>query len=332
VSAAALAVGAVVGLALGIPHLAKGGSGRNARIVLRAPDPTTPADLTRAREIILRRLVDPAIHDAQATIAGKDLIVTFSGPSSFTGTDELANSLASPGLFEERAVIGSPRPYVSGTTHLTSCPRPAPTRAYPATGCDNLDFVKCPLDEPTVPGCGDHALASESVTYVGQSLANPSILEVYALGPARIGNSAISSARAVFQPAGSGNLSSARGWQVDFTFTPSGSRRFASVTGRLVGNALAFVFDRNVESAPVVMSAITNGSGVLTGIFTERKAKGIAASLSAGPLPVPLQIQAAGSVAERHGGSVGVPLVIGLACVAGLLAVGLMVRRHARMG
>ncbi len=35
--------------------------------------------------------------------------MTFSGPSSFTGTDELANSLASPGLFEERAVIGSPR-------------------------------------------------------------------------------------------------------------------------------------------------------------------------------------------------------------------------------
>ncbi len=53
-------------------------------------------------------------------------------------------------------------------------------------------------------------------------------------------------------------------------------------------NRLAIVVDNKVISAPVVQSAITNGSGVINGSFTENRAKDLATQLNAGALPVNL--------------------------------------------
>jgi preprotein translocase subunit SecD len=56
-----------------------------------------------------------------------------------------------------------------------------------------------------------------------------------------------------------------------------------------VGKQLAIILDNVVISAPTVDSPITNGSGVITGRFTEQRAKDLATVLNAGALPVQLQ-------------------------------------------
>ena len=63
------------------------------------------------------------------------------------------------------------------------------------------------------------------------------------------------------------------------------------MTTRLQGRQLAIVVDDQVISAPTVQSPITNGTGVITGSFTEARAKDLATQLNAGALPVELTTQ-----------------------------------------
>jgi preprotein translocase subunit SecD len=83
---------------------------------------------------------------------------------------------------------------------------------------------------------------------------------------------------------------------------------------------LAIVLDRRVESAPSVRQPITNGSGQISGSFTEQQAKDLALVLRTGALPVSLeqsQVQQVsptlGSASLRAGLIAG---IIGLAAVA----------------
>jgi len=74
------------------------------------------------------------------------------------------------------------------------------------------------------------------------------------------------------------------------------------VTTRLQGRQLAIVVDQEVISAPTVESAITGGSGVITGSFTEARAKDLATQLNAGALPVELTTQQVLTVSPTLGG------------------------------
>jgi len=108
----------------------------------------------------------------------------------------------------------------------------------------------------------------------------------YKLGPVLVTGDAISRAAAVYDTGS--QTSVARGWQITFDLTDEGSATFADVTTRLVGRQLAIVVDQVVISAPTVESPITGGSGVITGSFTENRAKDLATQLNAGALPVNL--------------------------------------------
>ena len=108
----------------------------------------------------------------------------------------------------------------------------------------------------------------------------------YRLGPVELTGDAIDSANAVFNSGGT----IGQGWTIDFTLTPAGTGDFADVTGRLSasGDPLAIVVDREVVSAPTVDEPITGGSGIISGNFTETRAKDLATQLNAGALPVEL--------------------------------------------
>lgn len=108
----------------------------------------------------------------------------------------------------------------------------------------------------------------------------------YKLGPVEITGEAIDRATAVYN-AGS-QTSVGQGWEIQFELTGSGSDTFGDVTTRLQGRQLAIVVDREVISAPTVQNPITGGTGVITGSFTERRAKDLATQLNAGALPVEL--------------------------------------------
>jgi len=80
------------------------------------------------------------------------------------------------------------------------------------------------------------------------------------------------------------------GFQINFTFDNSGARRFARHTRDNIGRRFAIVLDDKIISAPTIQSAITGGSGRITGSFTAEEAKRIAVLIESGALPAPLRV------------------------------------------
>ncbi len=72
---------------------------------------------------------------------------------------------------------------------------------------------------------------------------------------------------------------------VTFRFNPTGARAFGEYTSANVGAPFAIVLDGEVISAPTIRSAITGGSGQITGNFTVQQSTELAILLRAGALP-----------------------------------------------
>ncbi len=77
---------------------------------------------------------------------------------------------------------------------------------------------------------------------------------------------------------------------VSFRFDRIGGSKFGKSTSENVGRLLAIVLDNKVISAPRIQSAITGGSGIITGRFTVQETVDLALLLRAGALPAPLTI------------------------------------------
>jgi preprotein translocase subunit SecD len=72
---------------------------------------------------------------------------------------------------------------------------------------------------------------------------------------------------------------------VNFKFDVGGARKFGEYTGAHVGEPFAIVLDNKVISAPTIQTAITGGSGIITGNFTLEESTNLAVLLRAGALP-----------------------------------------------
>jgi len=77
---------------------------------------------------------------------------------------------------------------------------------------------------------------------------------------------------------------------VNFRFNLRGAQRFGQATTENIGRPLAIVLDNEVISAPTIQSAITGGSGQISGNFTVQQANDLAVLLRAGALPAKLTI------------------------------------------
>ncbi len=75
---------------------------------------------------------------------------------------------------------------------------------------------------------------------------------------------------------------------VNFSFNPSGARRFGDYTANNIGSPFAIVLDDEVISAPVIQAHIAGGSGIITGSFTVEESTQLAVLLRAGALPAKL--------------------------------------------
>lgn len=76
---------------------------------------------------------------------------------------------------------------------------------------------------------------------------------------------------------------------VSFKFNTIGGKKFGEATKNNIGERLAIVLDNEVISAPVVQSAITGGSGIISGNFTLESANDLALLLRSGALPARLR-------------------------------------------
>jgi protein-export membrane protein SecD len=90
------------------------------------------------------------------------------------------------------------------------------------------------------------------------------------------------------QNASAGINSDGAGFQINFTFDSRGARRFGDYTREHVGELFAIVLDNEVISYPRIQSAITGGSGRITGNFSPEEATRIASLINSGALPAPL--------------------------------------------
>lgn len=104
---------------------------------------------------------------------------------------------------------------------------------------------------------------------------------------------------------------------VQFVLTGTGARAFAEVTAANVGRRMAIVLDGVAISVPTIQTAISGGTGVITGNFTMSEAFDLADAINAGRLPAPLELA---EVRAVSGASPPVPP----AADAGALAIELM--------
>ncbi len=100
---------------------------------------------------------------------------------------------------------------------------------------------------------------------------------------------------------------------VSFRFDTRGSIIFGEITSANVGQRFAIVLDNQVITAPVIQTAITGGSGQISGSFTPESANDLAVLLRAGALPATLDIIEERSVGPSLGAdSVQAGLLAGL--------------------
>ncbi len=80
-------------------------------------------------------------------------------------------------------------------------------------------------------------------------------------------------------------------YQVNFQLNDEGAGIFGDYTSNNIGKYLAIVLDNKIVSAPTISSAITEGSGTISGSFTVDEANELAVQLRYGSLPIPLEVE-----------------------------------------
>jgi len=118
---------------------------------------------------------------------------------------------------------------------------------------------------------------------------------------------------------------------VSFRFNTRGSIVFSEITSANIGRRFAIVLDGKVITAPTIQTAITGGSGQISGSFTPQSANDLAVLLRAGALPASLDIIEERSVGPSLGAdSVRSGLLAGI--VGALMVVAFMVIVYGRFG
>jgi len=88
---------------------------------------------------------------------------------------------------------------------------------------------------------------------------------------------------------------------IEFSFNSEGAQKFGLVTSNNIGKRFAIVLDGKVMSAPHIESAITGGSGIITGNFTYKSAKELVDVLNSGALPAKINIEEQRTVTAELG-------------------------------
>jgi preprotein translocase subunit SecD len=158
----------------------------------------------------------------------------------------------------------------------------------------------CPTAaEQKTKACSFDSLKKKDVVYMGADGQTK-----YKLGPVVISGSDIKKSQAVFDSGSSTSLS--QGWEISFALSSSGSSTFCTATKTALNapspqNQIAIAVDQVIISAPTVNGEICAGSGVISGSFTETRAKDLATQLNAGALPVELTRQSVQTVSPTLG-------------------------------
>jgi preprotein translocase subunit SecD len=79
-------------------------------------------------------------------------------------------------------------------------------------------------------------------------------------------------------------------YAISFVLKSDATKIFGDYTTANTGKYLAIVLDKQVISAPVIKTAITDGQGQISGSFTQEAAQTLAVQLRSGALPIPIKV------------------------------------------
>ncbi|MBI5003657.1 protein translocase subunit SecD [Candidatus Kaiserbacteria bacterium] len=88
---------------------------------------------------------------------------------------------------------------------------------------------------------------------------------------------------------------------VALTFDSAGAKIFSDLTTAHVGDQLAIFLDGNMLSAPVIQTAINDGTAIISGHFTPDEAKQMVKNLNLGALPVPITLASTQTIGATLG-------------------------------
>ncbi|MDQ6927905.1 MAG: protein translocase subunit SecD [Actinomycetota bacterium] len=262
-----------------------------ASVVLTPKNKVPSAVLDQAIEIIRSRVDALGVAEPDISRQGNNIIVQLPGVKNRDRALQVVGQTAQ--LFF-RKVISDVPPETTPTT-VTTTPGSPPTSVAPDPNATTPPDKDDPKAEVILPDSKNKARR-------------------YKLGPADVTGKALSSATASVQQ-------NTGEWIVEFKLTDTGTKQWndmAAAVGQ--GNRIAIDLDGQVKSAPALNTTTFNGSGQISGSFTEREAKDLALVLRYGSLPVQLQPETVQTVSASlgkdslHAGLVAG--IVGLALVA----------------
>ncbi|SOD87944.1 protein translocase subunit SecD [Streptomyces sp. Ag109_G2-15] len=226
--------------------------------------------------------------------------------SSSTGSPTPTATATSQGRAVTDALKADATPSSSGSPSATSSAGSKSSPSPSASSSGSAEATKLQAQYAALD-CSKPAQRAKAGTNAKPGEATVACGEVnkvwykYVLGPAAVDGTEVKKAAAVFDTQG------ASGWQVQMTFTSSGSKKFADITAELAKNQspqneFGIVLDGEVVSSPFVQTAISGGQAEISGRFTQQEAQSLANMLSYGALPLSFQEETVTTVTAALGG------------------------------
>ncbi|MDR3577250.1 MAG: protein translocase subunit SecD [Anaerolineaceae bacterium] len=225
-----------------------------------------PADLQTAVTILENRANALGVSEVSLQIAGSNRIV-----GQFPGLkdpEQVLSVLKETGVLE--FVDMGTTPVAEGTIIKTDLPTSASSTTASTTPSASS------TNSPTQAVSAAAAAATPQTTPAATAAAN----QVY--------HTVMTGDQLSTVTVGAGQVGGQ--YVVNFTLKSTGQKIFGDYTTANVGKYLAIVLDKKVISVPKIDSAITQGSGEITGSFTNQSANDLAVQLRYGSLPIALKI------------------------------------------
>ncbi|MGA7835424.1 MAG: protein translocase subunit SecD [Acidimicrobiales bacterium] len=288
-------------------------------VVYKPATKASTADMQEVVSILSNRVNGLGVSGATVNLQGKDVNVSVPG---VTNAREVLHAVGETAQLLFRPVLCQAE---VGTGKLTTV---APGK-LPACGAQYLMSAANLAVNTSTGGATnniapDPAFTNIKSTKPAQDYKNDEVLLPvlgekgvrYVLGPSELSGTAVHKAVAQQDPAGA--------WVVNYTLTSKGSPEWDKVAEKNFHALLAIELDGVVQSAPIIQpdqASFTSfdGSGQISGSFTENSAKTLALAMNFGALPVRLEPLTTLTVSPTLGHSA---LVAGLG--AGLVGLALV--------
>ncbi|HEX2192105.1 MAG TPA: protein translocase subunit SecD [Acidimicrobiales bacterium] len=257
-----------------------------ASVVLQPKTEVPSGVLNQSIEIIRSRVDALGVAEPDISRQGESIIVQLPGVKN---RDRALQIVGQTAQLYFRPVLQVLPP--EETAAPTTTP-PTTTAETPTTAPGTPPTTVAPSELETTPP-EENDPAKQVVLPEKDSRGN--VVARYQLGPAEVRGQAISSSRAQVEP-------TTGAWTVNFELTGDGTRDWNAMAAKVGrGNRIAIDLDGVVRSAPSLEQTEFQGSGQITGNFTEREAKDLALVLRYGSLPVQLEPQTVQTVSASLG-------------------------------